>query len=115
MLPQPKMIEKVVTDSAGECQHSDSVLLNQNNQKVKPVQARKKLVKKCIRKTHSVHPVNGKSKACSFDRLSNSSCKKAKINGRMSYISVQSENDCDASSSVPSLASNFSGEGKEHL
>lgn len=113
MLSQPRMIEKVVNDSATECQHSSSVLVNQNIQKAKPVQVRKKLVKKCIRKTHSTHPVNGKSKACSFDRLPNSSCKKAKINGRVSYISAQSENECDASSSVPSLASNFSGEGKE--
>jgi hypothetical protein len=89
-------------------------LSDQQNNKVKPAVVRKKLVKKSLKKTYPVHTTNGKSKASSFDRLSNSICKKAKINGKLSYSSVQSENDCDASSSVPSLASNFSGEGKRN-
>ena len=105
------MIEKVVADSGNECQHSGSILSDQQNNKVKPAVVRKKLVKKSLKKTYPVHTSNGKSKA-SYDRLSNSICKKAKINGKLSYSSVQSENDCDASSSVPSLASNLSGDGK---
>lgn len=110
-MPQPRMIEKVVNDTGKECQHTGSVLSNQHTNKVKPVLPRKKLVKKIYRKTHPVHQTNGKSKACSYDRSPNSNCKKAKINGKSNYISVQSENEeCDASS-VPSLASNFSGEG----
>ncbi|EFX87889.1 hypothetical protein DAPPUDRAFT_311295 [Daphnia pulex] len=104
------MIEKVVTESGNECQHSSSILSDQQNNKAKPVVVRKKLVKKGLKKIHPLHATNGKSKASSLDRLSNSICKKAKINGKLSYSTVQSENDCDASSSVPSLASNFSGE-----
>ncbi len=67
-------------------------------------------MKKGLKKIHPFHATNGKTD--SLDRLSNSICKKAKINGKLSYSTVQSENDCDASSSVPLLASNFSGEGK---
>lgn len=111
-MPKPRMIEKVVTESGNECQHSSSILSDQQNNKAKPVVVRKKLVKKGLKKIHPFHATNGKSKASSLDRLSNSICKKAKINGKLSYSTVQSENDCDASSSVPSLASNFSGEGK---
>ncbi len=114
-MPQPRMIEKVVTDTGNECQHTGSILSNQHSNKVKPVLPRKKLVKKISRKTHLVHQTNGKSKACSYDRSPNSNCKKAKINGKVNYISVNSENDCDAASSVPSLASNCSGEGRKNL
>uniref|UniRef100_A0A0P6GEY3 Tubulin polyglutamylase TTLL4 n=1 Tax=Daphnia magna TaxID=35525 RepID=A0A0P6GEY3_9CRUS len=109
-MPKPRMIEKVVTDSGTECQHSTSILSDQHTNKVKPAVVKKKLVKKSLRKVHPAHTINGKSKASSYDRVSNSTCKKAKINGKSIYASIQSENDCDASSSVPSLASNFSGE-----
>ncbi|KAI9562890.1 hypothetical protein GHT06_010346 [Daphnia sinensis] len=109
-MPKPRMIEKVVTDSGTECQHTTSILSDQHTNKVKPVVVKKKLVKKSLRKVHPVHPINGKSRASSYERVTNSTCKKAKINGKLSYASIQSENDCDASSSVPSLASNFSEE-----
>ena len=107
------MIDKVVTDAASECQHESPVLLTQQTNKIKPVLARKKLVKKGFRRNLPIHTVNGKNKACSYDRLPNSNCKKAKINGKTNCASVQSENDCDASSSVPSLASDLSGDGKK--
>lgn len=110
-MPKPRMIEKVVTDSGTECQHSTSILSDQHTNKVKPVVVKKKLLKKSLRKAHA-HTTNGKSKASSHDRASNSICKKAKTNSKLGYASIQSENDCDASSSVPLLASNFSSEGK---
>lgn len=103
-MPHSRMIEKVVNEPGNEPQHDNPLF---ENSKVKPVQVKKKPIKKYPRR---MHLSAGKSKVCSSDR--SLICKKPKVSSKITYGSPAVMQDaCDGSTSLTLRTMELQSEG----